>query len=46
MAEMVRKKPATLQELMALEGIGEARGRQFGELFLGMLATAVPAANP
>ncbi len=36
--EMVRVKPASAQELLALHGVGEAKLKRYGAAFLGVLA--------
>ena len=36
--EMVRVKPASMQELLALHGVGEAKLERYGAAFLGVLA--------
>ena len=35
--DMARRKPATLGEMSAVHGVGEAKIRQYGELFLDMI---------
>jgi len=44
LAEMVRRRPQTLDELGALSGIGERKLAAFGERFLEAIVTARPAA--
>jgi ATP-dependent DNA helicase RecQ len=45
LAEMVRRRPGTLEELGALSGIGERKLAAFGDQFLAVIATARPAAG-
>ncbi len=35
--DMVRRKPATIAEMSAVHGVGEAKLRQYGETFLGAI---------
>jgi ATP-dependent DNA helicase RecQ len=35
--DMARRKPATLGEMSAVHGVGEAKLRQYGELFLDVI---------
>ncbi|MFZ3352993.1 MAG: DNA helicase RecQ [Xanthobacteraceae bacterium] len=35
--DMARRKPATLGEMSAVHGVGEAKMRQYGEIFLDMI---------
>lgn len=42
LAAMVKKVPATLKEIAALPGVGEARTKQFGEQFVKFFAQHSP----
>jgi superfamily II DNA helicase RecQ len=43
LANMVKTRPTTLKAIAALPGVGEARVKQYGEVFLKALAENIPA---
>jgi ATP-dependent DNA helicase RecQ len=45
LANMVKTRPTTLKAIAALPGVGEARVKQYGEVFLKALAENIPVEN-
>ncbi|MGA9321949.1 MAG: HRDC domain-containing protein, partial [Xanthobacteraceae bacterium] len=44
--DMARRKPATAAELSAVHGVGEAKLRQYGEVFLDVIRRHRAAGRP